>query len=122
MQCGQDRKHKCEAKRAPIPLLVCFNRLGLLNEWYGSRGFPSTIPGGLSLLPNRWNHGMPIARDSQMKRTPSQDWSEAELRRLRGMVRRNIDAKQIAIALGRHVGSVKSKVRELGFVPRKTVR
>jgi hypothetical protein len=57
-----------------------------------------------------------------MKRTPSKNWSEAELSRLKAMIRRKVDARQIAIALGRHVGSVKSKVRQLGLVPRKNVR
>jgi hypothetical protein len=57
-----------------------------------------------------------------MKRARPQDWSKAELSRLKAMARRKVDAREIAIALGRHVGSVKKKVRELGLVPRKMMR
>jgi hypothetical protein len=57
-----------------------------------------------------------------MKRTRPQNWSKAELTLLKAMARRKADAQQIAIALGRHVGSIKRKVRELGLVPRKTAR
>ena len=57
-----------------------------------------------------------------MKRTHSQDWSETELERLKAMVRRKVDAKRIAMALGRYVGAVKKKMRELRLVPRKAVR
>ena len=57
-----------------------------------------------------------------MKRARPKDWSKAELSRLKAMARRRVDAQEIAIALGRHVGSVKKKVRELGLVPRKMAR
>ena len=63
-----------------------------------------------------------IALLQSMKRTLSQDWSEAELSRLKDMVRRKVDAQRIAIALGRYVGPVKKKIRELKLVPSKTVR
>jgi transposase len=53
-----------------------------------------------------------------MKPRP-QDWSEAEMGRLKDMARRKADTREIAVALGRHVASVKKKVRELGLVPRK---
>jgi hypothetical protein len=48
-----------------------------------------------------------------------EDWSEAELSRLKAMARRKVDAQEIALTLGRHTGSVKKKARELGLVPRK---
>jgi len=35
------------------------------------------------------------------------------------MVRKKIGAREIAIALDRHVGSVKRKLRELRLMPRK---
>ena len=54
------------------------------------------------------------------ERARSKDWSEAELDRLKAMVKRGVSARQIAIALSRHVASVKKKVRELGLVPLKT--
>jgi hypothetical protein len=54
-----------------------------------------------------------------MKSTRPQEWSDPELNRLRDMLRRKIDVRQIAISLGRHLGSVKKKMRELGFVPQK---
>ena len=57
-----------------------------------------------------------------MKQARPQNWSKAELTHLKAMARRKENAQQIAIALGRHVGSVKKKVRELGLVPRKTAR
>ena len=57
-----------------------------------------------------------------MKRTHLQDWSETELKRLKAMVRRKVDVQRIAMALGRYVGPVKKKMRELKLVPRKIVR
>lgn len=43
----------------------------------------------------------------------------AELIRLRAMARRKIDAREIALVLGRPMASIKSKIRELGLLPRK---
>jgi hypothetical protein len=57
-----------------------------------------------------------------MKLTHSRDWSETELERLKAMVRRKVDVRRIALALGRYVEPVKKKMRELKLVPRKTVR
>lgn len=45
-----------------------------------------------------------------------QQWTEAELDRLQTLARRKVSAKNIAKALGRHIGSVKSKARELGVM------
>jgi hypothetical protein len=43
-------------------------------------------------------------------------WSEAELDRLKAMVRRGVSTRQIVIALSWHVASVK-KARESGLLP-----
>jgi hypothetical protein len=57
-----------------------------------------------------------------MRNRLEKNWSEAELSRLRTMVRRKVDAKRIARMLGRRVGSVTKKVREVRLVPRKPLR
>jgi hypothetical protein len=45
-----------------------------------------------------------------------QQWTEAKVDHLKTLARRKVSAKYIAKALGRHVGSVKSKARELGLM------
>jgi hypothetical protein len=54
-----------------------------------------------------------------LDRRRPQKWSEAELTDLKAMARRKMDAREIALALGRHVASVKKKARELKLVLRK---
>jgi hypothetical protein len=49
-------------------------------------------------------------------------WVQADLIRLKMMVRQNASAADIARSLGRRVGSVKTKVREMGLVPLKKPR
>jgi hypothetical protein len=49
-------------------------------------------------------------------------WTRADLIRLKTMVRQKASAADIARSLGRRVGSVKAKVREVGLVPLKAVR
>ena len=61
----------------------------------------------------------PPPKNRRKKPARPQDWSEAELGRLKAMVRKKIGAREIAIALDRHVGSVKRKLRELRLMPRK---
>ena len=46
-------------------------------------------------------------------------WTEAETRLLRARIRKKVSAEEIAKTLGRHVGSVKKKARELGLIPIK---
>jgi IS30 family transposase len=43
-------------------------------------------------------------------------WTEAETRRLRARARKKVSAEDIAKSLGRHVGPVKKKARELGLI------
>jgi hypothetical protein len=43
-------------------------------------------------------------------------WTEAETRRLRASARKKVSAEDIAKSLGRHVGPVKKKARELGLI------
>jgi hypothetical protein len=50
-------------------------------------------------------------------------WTEADLTRLRTMMmKQKVTAVEIARSLGRHVGSVKAKARELRLVPLKMTR
>ena len=44
-------------------------------------------------------------------------WTEADLTRLRTMMKQKATAVEIARSLGRRVGSVKAKARELRLVP-----
>jgi len=43
-------------------------------------------------------------------------WTEAETRRLRALAGQKISAEDIARSLGRHVGPVKRKARELSLI------
>ena len=45
-----------------------------------------------------------------------QQWTEAEVHRLRMLVKRKVSADNIAKLLGRYVGSVKIKARELNLI------
>jgi hypothetical protein len=52
-----------------------------------------------------------------------QPWTDEEVHRLRGLAKKKISADEIAKSLGRHVGSVKKKARELNLIPlKKTVK
>ena len=57
-----------------------------------------------------------------MKRARPQRWTEAEVRRLKALVNRKVSADDIAKPLGRHVGSVRTKARELGLIVLKAAR
>ena len=45
-----------------------------------------------------------------------QQWTEAEVHRLRMLAKRKVSADNIAKSLGRCVGSVKTKARELSLI------
>ena len=49
-------------------------------------------------------------------------WTQADLTQLEKMVKQKASAADIARSLGRRVGSVKTKVREMGLVPLKKPR
>jgi IS30 family transposase len=49
-------------------------------------------------------------------------WTEAETRQLRARAKKKVSAEDIAKALGRHVGAVKKKARELGLILFKKVQ
>ena len=51
-----------------------------------------------------------------MKTHPPKDWSQNELRHLKAAAKSKASAEDIAKALGRHVGPVKRKARELGLI------
>jgi len=44
-----------------------------------------------------------------------QQWTKAEVHQLRMLAKRKVSADSIAKSLGRHVGSVKTKARELNL-------
>ena len=46
-------------------------------------------------------------------------WTQADLIRLKMMIRQKASAADIARSLGKRVGSVKAKIREIGLVPLK---
>jgi hypothetical protein len=49
-------------------------------------------------------------------------WTQADLTQLEKMVKQKASAADIARSLGKRVGSVKAKVREMGLVPLKKPR
>jgi hypothetical protein len=57
-----------------------------------------------------------------MRPSRPKQWTEAEVRFLKTLARRKIRAEEIARELGRHVGSVKKKARELRLLLSKTAK
>ena len=51
-----------------------------------------------------------------------QEWTEAEVHRLRTLAKRKVSADCIAKSLGRYVGSVKTKARELNLILSKRLK
>jgi hypothetical protein len=51
-----------------------------------------------------------------------QQWTEAEVHRLRMLAKRKVSADSIAKLLGRYVGSVKTKARELNLIVSRKVK
>jgi hypothetical protein len=51
-----------------------------------------------------------------------QQWTEAEVHRLKMLAKRKVSADNIAKSLGRYVGSVKIKARELSLILSKRVK
>ena len=51
-----------------------------------------------------------------MTRARLRQWTEAEVHRLRTLAKRKVSADNIAKSLGRYVGSVKIKARELSLI------
>lgn len=51
-----------------------------------------------------------------MKAHPPKDWSQNELRRLKAAAKSKASVEDVAKSLGRHVGPVKRKARELGLI------
>jgi hypothetical protein len=51
-----------------------------------------------------------------------QQWTEAEVHRLRMLAKRKVGSDKIAKSLGRYVGSVKIKARELGLILSRKVK
>jgi hypothetical protein len=51
-----------------------------------------------------------------------QQWTEAEVRRLRMLAKRKVSADNIAKSLGRYVGSVKTKALELRLILSRKVK
>ena len=60
----------------------------------------------------------------QGKTTPlrPKPWAESELYRLRALAKKKVAAHIVAELLGRHVGSVKSKAREMGLILHKNMK
>jgi hypothetical protein len=54
--------------------------------------------------------------EGKMTMPRPQQWTEAEMHRLRMLVKRKVSADSIAKLLGRYVGSVKIKARELNLI------
>ena len=55
-------------------------------------------------------------KEGQVTRTSPQQWTEAEVHQLRMLAKRKVSADCIAKSLGRYVGSVKTKARELNLI------
>jgi hypothetical protein len=60
--------------------------------------------------------------EGKIKRLRPKEWTETELHRLRVVAKRKVTAGIVAELLGRHVGSVKKKAREIGLILSKHVK
>jgi hypothetical protein len=67
------------------------------------------------LAVNESNRLLPAER-LKAKGKMTRPWTEAETRRLRASAKKRVSAEDIAKSLGRHVGPVKNKARELGLI------
>jgi hypothetical protein len=70
--------------------------------------------GGTLLPPGR--AGAEGEGEGEMTIPRPQQWTEAELHQLRMLAKRKVSADCIAKSLGRYVGSVKTKARELNLI------
>jgi hypothetical protein len=57
-----------------------------------------------------------------MKAHPPKDWSPNEIRRRKAVAKSKASAEDVGKSLGRHVGPVKRKARELGLILFKKVK
>jgi DNA-binding NarL/FixJ family response regulator len=73
---------------------------------------------------NRRKWGRPIETATRMKKKTAKpkDWSDAEKRQLATLVSKGTDAREIALALGRHIASVRKTAREMKLVLKKAPR
>ena len=60
--------------------------------------------------------------EEKIMRLRPKEWTESELRRLRVLAKRKVAAGLVAELLGRHVGSVRKKAREIGLILSKNLR
>jgi hypothetical protein len=60
--------------------------------------------------------------EEEMTMPRPQLWTEAEVHRLKILAKRKVRADNIAKSLGRYVGSVKIKARELNLILSKRVK
>ena len=67
-------------------------------------------------------HRARVKSEEKIKRLRPKEWTESELRRLRVLAKRKVAAGLVAELLGRHVGSVKKKAREIGLILSKNLR
>jgi IS30 family transposase len=51
-----------------------------------------------------------------------EEWTKTEAHQLRMLAKRKVSADSIAKSLGRHVGSVRTKARELNLILSKKVK
>jgi hypothetical protein len=64
--------------------------------------------------------GIQLRRSGRKRST--QEWTEAEVHHLRMLAKKKASADSIAKSLGRYVGSVKTKARELSLILSKKVK
>jgi hypothetical protein len=64
----------------------------------------------------RRSRGAAGGGEGEMTRARLRQWTEAEVHRLRTLAKRKVSADNIAKSLGRYVGSVKIKARELSLI------
>ena len=67
-------------------------------------------------------HRARVTSEDTIMRTRPKEWTESELKRLKVLAKRKMTAGIVAELLGRHVGSVKKKAREIGVILSKNVK
>jgi hypothetical protein len=83
----------------------------------------ATLPGPALSPPDQYRLLSPGELVSRGMKSPKpQEWSDVEVEQLISMTARKISAEEIAMKLGRYVGSVKKKARNLGLAPIKKKR
>jgi hypothetical protein len=119
----QAAKLRSQASSKPMPCSSASSSASIASPWAMSAARLSAISANagsrkhIHPLVETWAEG-----EGEMTMPRPQQWTEAEVHRLRMLAKRKVSADSIAKLLGRYVGSVKIKARELSLILSRKVK